>query len=248
VSNEARDWAWSLPNLPTPARLLLLALAEHVREGATTCFPGQARLAALCSVSDRQVRNLLRELQARGLISVEHRAGQGDGRRSNRYRLAMGGRKPDSDCPERNPEAGFRNGGSGCAPASGNPVPGNRNSGAGNRNGASDEPEEGIVRRKERDTPPYPPKGGDLDHSGEDFSPSAQTASEGTPAQQGSRPVRAGQQGGGSRPRRGTGTRRGKRDEAHERLAEKDYTVGATRDEDLPDWARAWRDRVNDPQ
>ena len=147
MSNEARQWAWSLPDLPTPVRLLLVALAEHVRDG-TTCFPGQTRLAAMCSISERQVRNLLRELQVRGLITVEHRAGQGAGRRSNLYRLAMGKRQRDSDCPEGYLEAAFRNGGSGCERASGNPVPGNRNSGAGNRNAASAESKERTLRTK----------------------------------------------------------------------------------------------------
>ena len=58
MSNEARQWAWSLPDLPTPVRLLLVALAEHVRDG-TTCFPGQTRLAAMCGISERQVRHLM---------------------------------------------------------------------------------------------------------------------------------------------------------------------------------------------
>jgi len=159
MSRDARDWAWSITDLPPSTRLLLLALAEHVRDGLT-CFPGQARLAAMCGVSDRQVRNLLRELQGSGLITVEHRPGRGGGRKSNLYRLEMGNRQPDSDCPEGYLEAGFRNAGSGCAQATGNPAPGNRKPGAGNRNPASAEPEERNVRRKLRDSPPYPPRGG----------------------------------------------------------------------------------------
>ena len=252
MSNDARDWAWSLPDLPTPTRLLLLALAEHVRDGVT-CFPGQARLAAMCSVSDRQVRNLLQQLRSRGLITVENRPGQGGGRKSNLYRLTMHNRKPDADCPVGNPESGSRNAASGCARETGNPAPGNRKAGAGNRNRASDEPEERTVRRKLRDTPPYPPTGGNRDHGQDDFSPSQETASKSTPAQEENRSASAGRQGAdpptdrqGSG--RGNSTRRGKRDEAHERLAEKDYTVGATRDEDLPDWARAWRDRTSDAE
>jgi hypothetical protein len=277
MSNEARHWAWSLPDLPTPVRLLLVALAEHVREGATTCFPGQARLAALCSVSERQVRNLLRELRVRGLISVEHRAGQGGGRSSNRYRLAMGERKPAADCPGGYPEAGFRNGGSGCDQATGNPVPGNRNSGAGNRNGAAAESEEGIIRKKLRETPPYPPKGGNVTHGHEDCSASPQAGRDRpastTPAANPCEASRrepaagtgmeltasAGEQGRAPLPRqdadppsgrqrsaRRSNTRRGKRSGQDQRLADKDYTIGATRDEDLPDWASAWRDRAPD--
>jgi len=109
MSNEARQWAWSLPDLPTPVRLLLVALAEHVPD--------------LAPAED-----------GRGSASA---AKQGRG----------------------------------------------------------------------------PRKGTDLDR---------------------------GPQGS----RRGNSTRRGTRDETDERLAEKDYTVGATRDEDLPDWASGWRDRT----
>jgi hypothetical protein len=258
VSHEARHWAWSLADLPTPVRLLLLALAEHVRDG-TTCFPGQTRLAAMCSVSERQVRNLLRELQLRGLISVEHRAGQGSGRRSNLYRLAMVERPPDPDCPEGYLEAGFRNGASASEEASGNPVPGNRNSGAGNRKRASAETKERNRRKKLRETPPNPPKGGNIGRPGDDCSASPDTALELATAQAGRRSASAPEQGrrprkgrelhrGPQGSRRGNSTRRGQRDEADQRLAEKDYTVGSTRDADLPDWARAWRDRARDAE
>jgi predicted ArsR family transcriptional regulator len=89
------------------ARLLLLALAEHVSEG-TVCFPGQSRLAAMRGVSDRQVRSLLLDLAARGLITVEHRPGQGRGRKSNVYRLEMGNRQPASASRGDQPEPGFR--------------------------------------------------------------------------------------------------------------------------------------------
>jgi predicted ArsR family transcriptional regulator len=119
MSCDARDWAWSLPDLPPSTRLLLLALAEHVRDGVT-CFPGQTRLAAMCGVTERQLRNLLHELRDRGLVTVEHRPGQGGGRKSNLYRLEMSNRKPDSDCPEGYLEAAFRNSVSGCAEATGN--------------------------------------------------------------------------------------------------------------------------------
>jgi hypothetical protein len=79
------------------------------------------------------------------LITVENRPGQGGGRKSNLYRLAMDHRQPDADFPARNPEPGSRNAGSGCARETGNPAPGNRKAGAGNRNCASDEPEERNV-------------------------------------------------------------------------------------------------------
>ena len=127
MSIEAREWAWGVSELLPSARLLLLALAEHVSDGAT-CFPGQSRLATMCGISDRQVRSLLRELQARGLITVEHRPGQGRGRKSNVYRLELGNRQSASVCLEAQPEVGFRNPASGCQGATGSPEQGNRSS------------------------------------------------------------------------------------------------------------------------
>ena len=152
MSRTTRDWVWSLPDLPPSPRLLLLALAEHVHHGVT-CFPGQARLAAMCCVSDRQVRNLLQELQGRGLISVEHRPGQGGGRKSNVYRLEMGNRQPVSACLEEQPEPRFRNSVSGCQEALGNPAQGNQNPASafrgGNRNPTSGTPFPNARRQPE---------------------------------------------------------------------------------------------------
>jgi len=146
MSHEASEWAWSVPDLPSCARIVLLALAEHVGEGGQTCFPGQARLAVMCGVSERQLRNVLRELERRGLIVIEHRAGQGEGRLSNAYRLAMrdrptvsessqapGARMSDSgDDVSGQPERGFRNCGSNSSQATGSAAPGNRKRASGN--------------------------------------------------------------------------------------------------------------------
>ena len=327
MSCDARDWAWSLSDLAPSSRLLLLALAEHVHEGVT-CFPGQARLAAMCGVSDRQVRNLLRELQGRGLIVVEHRPGQGGGRKPNVYRLEMGIRQPVSVCHEQQPETDLRNAISGYPGATGSPAQGNRNlpsawpggqpelhlrkpvsacpeatgnTAQGKRSSVSAEPEERTVRN----TPPNPPTGGTVTPWHDDAEsatrtaretrlpavaaigatppgppPSADTASEdgdqrhgegerapasATPAVQPRNVVtlersaaRDGSDSCAAEARRGTGppigrqgsegrthTRRGKRNGEDLRLAEKDYTLGATRDEDLPDWASRWRERAD---
>lgn len=344
MSRAARDWAWMVPDLSPSTRLVLLALAEHVHDGVT-CFPGQARLAELCGVSDRQVRNLLHELQGRGLIAIEHRPGQGGGRKSNVYRLQMGYRQPAaagvegqsepgfwnalSECrgaignpvqgnrqsasagPEGQPALQFRNPVTGCPEATGNPAQGNRKSATGNRNRASDETEEGTGRKKRRDSPPYPPAGGDLAGEHDDCllgppggptgevgerspTPAAtalpQPVSTGSdrlvgttgkrgatevPAPAAAQPrtvvaiesaaVREGNGGRaagrqrqaqsaqpstgpprdrqGSRPR--TNATRGTASETDRRSAAKDYTVGATRDENLPDWASSWRGRAH---
>ena len=94
----------------------------------------------MCGVSERQLRNGLRELKRRGLVAMEHRPGQGEGRRSIVYRLAMsegpavsespevtGTHEPGSQNASTGPaETGFRNCSSEPPPATGNPASGNR--------------------------------------------------------------------------------------------------------------------------
>ena len=275
MSRDARDWVWSLPDLPPSTRLLLLALAEHVQHGGT-CFPGQVRLAAMCGVSERQVRNLLQELGSRGLISVQHRPGQGRGRKSNLYRLEMGNRQPVSACLERQPEIQFRSPISACPEPTGNPAQGNRKSGAGNRKSSSAETEERTGRRKLRKTPLTPLRGDappretalctlttnrarwSVAESAPSRAPAIATLAA-APMEEGRHAAPVGtndnespaceRSGSPLHPqgaRRHPSTRAGKRNGTDLRLAEKDYTVGATRDEDLPDWARGWRARARD--
>jgi MarR-like DNA-binding transcriptional regulator SgrR of sgrS sRNA len=74
----------------------------------------------MCGVSNRQVRNLVQDLQAKGLISVEHRPGRGRGRKPNVYRLEMVNRQSVTACLEGQPETGNRK------PTSGNAVPNSR--------------------------------------------------------------------------------------------------------------------------
>jgi hypothetical protein len=174
MSHEASAWGWSVPALPACLRVVLLALAEHVGEEGASCFPGKGRLAAMCGISERQLRNVLRELERRGLIAIEHRLVRGDERRSNVYRLAMSEGPPVSESAKatgtptqghRNAstgqaETGFRNCGSESPPATGTPASGNRKPNAGNRSSIADETED----RQERNQPPNLPKGDS--HSG----------------------------------------------------------------------------------
>lgn len=154
MSLRAIGWAWEQDLQPT-AKLVLLALAEcvHGRDDGDSCYPGQRRLAEMCGVSDRQIRNVLRELEERGLIETLPRPGSGGGRRSNVYRLAMpaDGSETASEAPDataQQPEMGFRQSVSGCGQGNRNAVSGgNRKSvSGGKRNVVSEEPEGGTGR------------------------------------------------------------------------------------------------------
>jgi predicted ArsR family transcriptional regulator len=93
VALRASTWAWSL-DLPATPKLVLLALAEHA-DAQGVCWPGQDRIARMCGLSVRHLRRVCADLEARGLIGIEHRPGTGAGRQTDLYRLHLAG--PDAD-------------------------------------------------------------------------------------------------------------------------------------------------------
>ena len=74
------------PNLSDGAKVLFGALLSYAWQDGS-CFPGQARLADDLGVTERTIRNRLRELEAAGVLRVKQR-GQG---RTNVYLLLCPG-------------------------------------------------------------------------------------------------------------------------------------------------------------
>lgn len=108
--------------LPSHLKLVLLAVADHANDDGWA-YPGQASLAVKCSLSERQVRGSLKQLEELGLLEVVRR-----GRNiTNLYRVfpsSTGGDNPvgrqngdrqSTSAPERQPAAG----------GSGSPLPPN---------------------------------------------------------------------------------------------------------------------------
>lgn len=132
MSLDATRWAWEQA-LPPSTKLVLLALAHCVNgKGKVICYPGQARLAEMCGLKERQVRNLLADLTSRGLIEIDSRPGDGHGRLTNIYRLNPAQLALDLDGGNRQPSTACGRGGNrqseGGQPAmeggaTGNPVP-----------------------------------------------------------------------------------------------------------------------------
>lgn len=88
MSNEAITWAYQ-QTAPSPgAKFVLVALADMADE-AHSCFPGQAKLAAMTGQGERTVRRQLAELEAAGLVVREHRFGERGHRTSDRYVLQI---------------------------------------------------------------------------------------------------------------------------------------------------------------
>jgi len=67
---------------------VLLALADRANDDGE-CWPGLAYLSAQCSMPRRTLIRALQDLQESGLVSIEHRPGEGGGRSTNIYRLAL---------------------------------------------------------------------------------------------------------------------------------------------------------------
>lgn len=82
MSLRATKWAWSVSTNST-AKLVLVALAEHADE-AGLCWPSIARLSEFTCLSERAIRNALRDLERAELIATDQRGG-----RLSRYMLRI---------------------------------------------------------------------------------------------------------------------------------------------------------------
>ncbi len=60
------------PGFSPPAKVLYMILCTYAAEGCTA-FPGQVRLAEHCGICVRQVRRVIDEVEAAGLITVTQR-------------------------------------------------------------------------------------------------------------------------------------------------------------------------------
>lgn len=78
--------AWEM-DLPLGQKMVLMALADRSNvEGL--CWPGQASLSRMCSMSERALRDNLKRLEEAGLLTIEHRRKDGEFRPAI-YRLMI---------------------------------------------------------------------------------------------------------------------------------------------------------------
>ena len=80
---------WKREDLNTTEKMVLLSLADYSNIHGH-CWPAIETLARRCSIGDRQVRRIIKKLEADGLVVVKNR-----GRRSNYYILDLD-IKPDT--------------------------------------------------------------------------------------------------------------------------------------------------------
>jgi predicted transcriptional regulator len=80
VSNAILNLAWKLTGLPVSQKCILARLADFADKDGQ-CFPGHARIATDCGLTERSVRDALRCLQERGHITIKRdvkKASRGD--------------------------------------------------------------------------------------------------------------------------------------------------------------------------
>jgi hypothetical protein len=88
----------SAPTESASELLVLLTIADHADDNGENAYPGIARIAYRCRLSERRVQQIIKSLEVRGLLMVEKQAGgridlRSD-RRPNRYTLNLDGVKP----------------------------------------------------------------------------------------------------------------------------------------------------------
>lgn len=71
MSARVSGWVWEHAPVKSGELVVLLALADNAHDDGGGAYPSQATLAAKSRMSDRQVRNCLRALEAAGLIEPQ---------------------------------------------------------------------------------------------------------------------------------------------------------------------------------
>ena len=86
MSIRFMNWAWEQPIYHPAQKLTLLAIADRANDDGD-CWPGIASLEAKCSIPRRTLIRALAALETGGYLTIQHRAGNGSGRKTNQYRL-----------------------------------------------------------------------------------------------------------------------------------------------------------------
>ena len=99
MSNEAITWAYR-QSVTTGAKFVLVALADLADE-AHSCYPGQAKLAAMTGQGERTVRRQLLELEMAGYVTRARRFDKAGHRTSDRYVMPVGQEIPTGQNGQR---------------------------------------------------------------------------------------------------------------------------------------------------
>lgn len=81
------------------AKIVLYWLADHHNGETGECFPSHKRLAEVCEMTDRSVRNQIEALKEMGLIEVIDRQRPNGSQTSNAYKLILKGESGGKNIP-----------------------------------------------------------------------------------------------------------------------------------------------------
>jgi hypothetical protein len=108
MSTKATEYAWTIPVSSTPAKLVLLCIADEIRDQTCEAFPGRELIARKTGIGLRQVSNALDRLVRDGLIARSRRTRPNGSRTSDSYEIAgyaewlakrPAGKQPDDQTP-----------------------------------------------------------------------------------------------------------------------------------------------------
>jgi hypothetical protein len=105
VSFQAVSWAARQTSGGPTGKLVLMMLAQFADDEGV-CFPGQLKLAEMCELTDRAVREWLAKLEAKGLISRARRYRPGGYRTSDAIVLSVTSQEPRSGKTQQEPRSG----------------------------------------------------------------------------------------------------------------------------------------------
>lgn len=74
MSNPILNRTWQVPNMKPSARLVLVNLADRANPKGI-CWPSQETIAANCSITQRHLRTVIRELETAGHLTVVQKSG-----------------------------------------------------------------------------------------------------------------------------------------------------------------------------
>ena len=88
MSIRAMEWVWEQTSISAPAKLVLLALADHADDEGV-CWPGAKRIAVKCNMARTTALGHLRTLREAGLVKKEPRTSESGATSSNLYILPL---------------------------------------------------------------------------------------------------------------------------------------------------------------
>jgi hypothetical protein len=96
VAISVSNWVWDHSKSRHGARLVLLAIADHVKTDGGQAWPSVKEICRKTQLAERAVRAAITELSGLGELDVEFNTGPGG---CNRYRVVTAGSPPAENNP-----------------------------------------------------------------------------------------------------------------------------------------------------